>query len=161
MFIRCELCTDAPAWHALSRRYCYYVEARYGGGNLGLVNDFVAAAERAVTLDPTPQWSSYRLLLACAAKRPSSEIATLAAAVQPSDDPESNYFSAAHLAYCRQTAAARDLPTRALDGNYCSYPAMMSDPLLATLRGSRDSAGLQAAGKACGERFASQRTPAR
>jgi hypothetical protein len=112
--------------------------------------------EEAVRLGASrpPQWGSYRLLLACAAKRPSSEIAALAAAVRPSDDPESNYFSAAHLAYCGQTAAARVLLIKAIEGGYCSHPAMTMDPLMAPLRATRDYADIDAAGRACGSRFA-------
>ena len=81
-----------------------------------------------------PEWRSYDLLLACLARKPSSEIATLAGSVRASDDPELNYFAAAHLAYCDQTEAAVDLLRRAIKGNYCSYPAMESDPLFAKVR---------------------------
>ncbi|MGC4083204.1 MAG: protein kinase [Vicinamibacterales bacterium] len=40
----------APAWHALSKRYC--VEARYGNGDISLLDEAMAAARRAVALDP-------------------------------------------------------------------------------------------------------------
>jgi serine/threonine protein kinase/DNA-binding winged helix-turn-helix (wHTH) protein len=273
----------APVWQALSKRY--YIEARYGGGNAGLLIDSATAAERAVALDPNyvaaaagiiigrveqgdladayrravdltarrpsdvdaqfsmsyvlrfaglleesaqhcekaflldprnptsglrscavvfllrgdyartvnylhldedsdferaltmhmlvaqgredeavrlgsarmPQWGSYRLLLACAAKQPSAEIASLAAAVQPSDDPETNYFSAAHLAYCGQTQRAAALLGTAIEGQYCSYPAMASDPLFAQLRSSAEYARVEAAGRTCSARFIEQR----
>src|SRR5690348_4575714 len=45
------------------------------------------------------------LLLACAEGRPRSHVALLATGVEVSDDPEVNYFSAGHLAYCGETEA--------------------------------------------------------
>ena len=35
-----------------------------------------------------PAWTSYDMLLACLARKPSSEVAALAASVRPSDDPD-------------------------------------------------------------------------
>jgi len=265
----------APAWHALSKRY--YVEARYGTGDLGLLDEGTAAAERAVAIDPNYvsaaaglivarvergdlenafrraddlvkrrpdaveaqfvmsyvlrfmgrldesaahceqaflldprnhlsglrscavvfllrrdytrtanylhldegseferaltmhmlvaqgkdadavrlaasqqlQWSTFPLLLACAAKRPAPEIEKLVAAVKPSDDPETNYFSAAHLSYCGETAAAARLLMQSVEGAYCSYPAMTSDPMMANLRASSHYAEVEAAGRQC------------
>jgi len=105
----------------------------------------------------TPVWESYAMLIACAAGRPADEIATRARALQPSDDPETNYFTAAHLSYCGQTAAARELLGRAIAGGYCSYPAMSVDPLMQNLRATRDYATLEDAGRACRARFMSHR----
>ena len=104
-----------------------------------------------------PEWRSYDLLLACLAHKPSSEIATLAGSVRASDDPELNYFAAAHLAYCGQTEAAFDLLSRAIKGNYCSYPAIESDPLFAKVRSTSQYADMRAAGRACQERFVARR----
>ena len=81
-----------------------------------------------------PAWKSYDMLLACLARKPSSEVAALAESVRASDDPELNYFAAAHLAYCGLTDAAFDMLRRAINGNYCSYPAIEADPLFANLR---------------------------
>jgi DNA-binding winged helix-turn-helix (wHTH) protein/TolB-like protein len=98
---------------------------------------------------PQPQWSTFPLLLACAAKRSASEIGKLVAGVQPSDDPETSYFSAAHLSYCGETAAAGKLLMQAVEGAYCSYPAMTSDPMMANLRASPYYAEVEAAGRRC------------
>ena len=103
------------------------------------------------------QFPSYDLLLACVRARPSDEIDTLARAVRPAEDPESNYLSAAHLAYCGRTEAAGELLRRAIDGNYCSYPAIDSDPLFARLRAKPEYADLRAAGLACQNRFLAER----
>ena len=57
-------------------------------------------------------------------KRLRRRLYTLAANVRASDDPEGNYLSAANLSYCGQTAQAMRLLSLAVQGNYCSYPAI-------------------------------------
>ena len=104
-----------------------------------------------------PKWGSFQLLLACAARRPEAEVAALASGVQPSDDPESNYFSAAHLSYCGRSDAARGLLRRAIDGNYCASEALDTDPLMANLRATPEYAAVKNAGRECAARFAAQR----
>ena len=75
-----------------------------------------------------PQWRSSDMLIACVGRRPASEIDRLAAGVHPSDDPEANYLFAGHLAYCRQSDGALAMLRRAIEGGYCSYPALDRDP---------------------------------
>jgi serine/threonine protein kinase/DNA-binding winged helix-turn-helix (wHTH) protein len=98
-------------------------------------------------------WTSYDMLLACAGHKPAAEIAALAKRVEPDDDPESNYFAASHLAYCGQTAAALDMLNRTVKANYCSYPAMDTDPMFASIRTQSEYAEIRAAGKACQDNF--------
>jgi tetratricopeptide (TPR) repeat protein len=98
-------------------------------------------------------WTSYDMLLACAAHKPAGEIATLATRIQPEDDPETNYFAASHLAYCGQTAAAFDLLKRTVKANYCAYPAMDTDPMFASIRTQPEYPEIRAAGKACQDNF--------
>jgi DNA-binding winged helix-turn-helix (wHTH) protein/serine/threonine protein kinase/Tfp pilus assembly protein PilF len=104
-----------------------------------------------------PQWPSYDMLLACAQRRSSAEIATLAETVEPSDDPEANYLSAANLAYCGQTDAALQLLKRAIQGNYCSYPAIDSDPFFASVRAKPEFAEIRSAAIACQKAFLTER----
>ncbi len=104
-----------------------------------------------------PAWKSYDMLLACLARKPSSEVAALAESVRASDDPELNYFAAAHLAYCGLTDAAFDMLKRTIKGNYCSYPAIESDPLFANLRATPRYAEVRAAGVACQNAFLARR----
>jgi hypothetical protein len=105
-----------------------------------------------------PQWRpKYEVLFACIQGRPRAEIAALAGKVAAAADPEENYQSAAHLSYCGQTEAAGQLLRRAIDGNYCSFPAMASDPLFANLRSTSDYASIREAGRACQERFLAAR----
>jgi serine/threonine protein kinase len=106
--------------------------------------------------DLTPQWGGYRMLLAYLQHRPSGEIATLARAVQPVPDPEMNYFSAAHLAYAGEPDAALPLLKEAVDGGYCSYPAMDSDTFLASARSRPGFREIRSAGMACRDAFLSE-----
>ena len=87
-----------------------------------------------IELPHIPQWGSYDMLPLCAKQKTSPEIATLAANVRASDDPEANYLSAANLSYCGQTAQAMRLLSLAVQGNYCSYPAIDLDPFFANVR---------------------------
>ena len=116
--------------------------------------------DEAVTLGSSrpPTWGGFQLLLACAARRPAAEVAALASRVQASDDPESNYFSAAHLSYCGRTSDSRDFLRRAIAGNYCAYPAVSTDPLMANLRAAPEYAAVETAARECASRFVAQRT---
>ena len=104
-----------------------------------------------------PQWNSFDMLLACIRQRPASEVQALAAAVKPSDDPESNYFFAAHLAHCGQTTRALEMLQRAIRGKYCSYPVMDGDPYFTNLRTRPEFADIRSAGVSCQKEFLSQR----
>jgi tetratricopeptide (TPR) repeat protein len=106
--------------------------------------------------DPTPQWGAYGVLLAYLQHRPSAEIARLARAVHPDSDPEMNYFSAAHLAYAGEPDAALPLLKQAVDGGYCSYPAMDSDSFLARARSRPEFQEIRSAGMACRDAFLSE-----
>jgi len=108
-----------------------------------------------------PQWGGYAMLQAYLQHRPAQEIAALARNVGPSDDPEVNYFSAAHLAYAGEAPAALDMLNRTIDGGYCSFPAAKSDPMFSTLRDTPQFAAIESAGMACQSRFQKERTAAR
>jgi hypothetical protein len=74
-----------------------------------------------------------------------------------SDDPEANYLAAANLAYCGRATMALSFLKKAIEGNYCSYPAMDSDPFFANVRAVPDFAGIRAAGMACQQKFLAAR----
>jgi tetratricopeptide (TPR) repeat protein len=107
-----------------------------------------------------PQWNSYDMLLACVQQSPPSEIVALAAAVKPLDDPETNYFSAAHLAYCGQSRAALEMLKEAIRGKYCSFPAIDLDPYFTGLRSNAAFAEVRSAAIACQRSFLADRGPA-
>jgi DNA-binding winged helix-turn-helix (wHTH) protein/TolB-like protein/cytochrome c-type biogenesis protein CcmH/NrfG len=115
-----------------------------------------------IGLPDVPQWrAKYQMLFACVRGRPQPEILALAEQVRPSADPEENYLSAAHLSYCGQTRASGDMLTRAIDGNYCSFPAMDTDPLFANLRSDTAFDNIRLAGQACQQKFLSARARVR
>jgi len=105
-----------------------------------------------------PHWGTANLLLACVQHQPLPDIVRLANAVQPSPDPELNYFASADLAYCGQSTAALQMLKRTIQGRYCSYPAMDSDPFFASLRRKPEFADVRSAGMACQNTFLGQRT---
>ena len=112
----------------------------------------------AIGVPDVPQWTAkYTLLLACARGGSRSGVATLARDIRSAADSEENYLAAAHLAYCGETEAAATMLKRAIQGNYCSYPAVDSDPLFATLRATHHYSAIRAAGRACQETFLAQR----
>jgi hypothetical protein len=97
------------------------------------------------------------MVQACAARKPLAEITDMADLVQPQDDSESNFWFSADLAYCRQTKAALDLLQRAINGNYCSYPAMDRGPFFADMKNMPEFIRLRAAGIACRQNFIAAR----
>ncbi|MGA7380957.1 MAG: winged helix-turn-helix domain-containing protein [Terriglobales bacterium] len=110
--------------------------------------------EEALRMHPDIRaWTSYDMLLACAAHKPVTEIAALAAHIQPEDDPETNYFAASHLAFCRQTSAALAMLKRTVQANYCSYPVMDTDPMFAGIRSLPEYAQVRSIGMACQNDF--------
>ena len=102
------------------------------------------------------QWPSYDMLIACAQQRAEADIEQMAAKVQSSVDPEANYLAAANLAYCRQNDAALALLSKAVEGHYCSYPVMDTDPFFNGIRDTREFGVIRAAGIACQESFAAE-----
>lgn len=98
-------------------------------------------------------WTSYDMLLACAAHKPAAEVAALAKRIEPDDDPESNYFAASHLAYCGQTTAALQMLRRTVQANYCAYPAMDTDPTFASIRSLPEFAEIRSIGMSCRNSF--------
>ena len=92
-----------------------------------LVRQGQTEAALAIGLPQLPQWRGRdEMLFACMQGRPPGEIAALARGVTPTVDGEENYLSAAHLSDRGQTDAAGEMLKRAIQGNYCSFPAMES-----------------------------------
>ena len=107
---------------------------------------------------PAMAWgNSYRMLLACVQQRPQAEIAALVPGVEMDADPEATYLFAGHLSYCGQTEEAVRFLKNAIEANYCSYPVMDRDPMLANVRSTRQFAELRLAGMGCQKNFDAQR----
>jgi serine/threonine protein kinase/tetratricopeptide (TPR) repeat protein len=105
----------------------------------------------------TPQWAGYDMLLAYLEHRPASEVARLARTIKANHDPEVNYFSAAHLSYAGQTDAALQMLKQTVDGGYCSYPAIDSDPMFASLRSRPEFQSIRSAAIECQSAFLAHR----
>jgi DNA-binding winged helix-turn-helix (wHTH) protein/TolB-like protein len=72
-------------------------------------------------------------------------------------DGEGFYRNAAVLAYCGKSEAALRILRKAIQGNYCSYPAMDHDPLLNSIRQKPEFAELRKGGEECHENFLAHR----
>lgn len=68
-------------------------------------------------------------------------------------DSEPKYIDATLLAFCGQPQVALRLLRRAVEQNYCSYPAMDNDPLFASIHNTTEFAAIRSAGMECQEKF--------
>ncbi len=72
-------------------------------------------------------------------------------------DPEPKVSTAAAFSYCGDTDRAIRLLRTAVEQNYCSYPRMDNDPLLANVRKRPEYAAIRQAGIACQQKFIAYR----
>jgi serine/threonine protein kinase len=100
------------------------------------------------------RWAGFNLLWAKVQGAPSEAIR-----VPPDEDCEANYFAAGHLAYCGRKREAMKMLKRAVDGNYCAYPAIDKDPLLVSLRGEPGFAEIRDEVRACQKKFIAEARP--
>ncbi len=95
------------------------------------------------------------LLEACLGMRPASELDKIATDTETSvlaePDPEPWYYEGTIMAFCGKPAIALHMLTAAVEQNYCSYAALLSDPLLANLRSSKDFDAVLTAAHECQE----------
>lgn len=81
------------------------------------------------------RWDSLPVLRAELQGLRSEAVEALARKVPASDDPETNYFYAAHLAYSGSVEPSLSLLEKSLAGGYMQADAMRHDPMLANLQG--------------------------
>jgi TolB-like protein len=97
------------------------------------------------------------LLETCFQLRPSSDldgiVRGLESAIGEPGDPEPLYYQGSTLAFCGRTDDAVRLLRGAIQLNYCSYSALLSDPLLSKLRQTPEFDKLLMEGKACQDKF--------
>lgn len=95
------------------------------------------------------------LLEACLGMRPASELDKIATETETSvlaePDPEPWYYEGTIMAFCGKPTIALHMLTAAVEQNYCSYSALLSDPLLANLRSSKDFDAVLTAAHECQE----------
>jgi eukaryotic-like serine/threonine-protein kinase len=81
----------------------------------------------------------------------------LGAGIMANDDPFPKYFLAGWYSLCDQPGLAYFALRRAIAQNYCAYPQMETDPLLAKIRPMPEFAGIRSSGIACQQRFLEHR----
>ncbi len=93
------------------------------------------------------------LVEACLGLRPASELDKIAAETETSvlaePDPEPWYYEGTIMAFCGKPAIALHMLTAAVEQNYCSYSALLSDPLLAKMRSSKEFDAVLTAAHQC------------
>lgn len=106
---------------------------------------------------PIAQNESPRPLEAFLKHHPISEIAAATRQEEAKDmanrDPEPKYLNAGRDSYVGQLDIALHLLRRAVEQNYCSYPAMDNDPLFANIRNTSEFAAIRNAGIECQKKF--------
>lgn len=109
--------------------------------------------------------SGAQLLEAFHQHRPPAEIEPLANSLEAESmanrDSEPKYWAASILAFTGQRAAALRLIRRAVEQNYCSYPEVDTDPLLATIRNDSEFKAIRSAAIECQKSFVTHRAAAR
>jgi hypothetical protein len=112
------------------------------------------ARESVKKMSPNVQYHR-DLLEACLGMRPASEsdkiIAEAEASVLAEPDPEPWYEQGTIMAFCGNPAVALHMLTAAVEQNYCSYSALLSDPLLAKMRSTKDFDAVLTAAHQCQE----------
>jgi eukaryotic-like serine/threonine-protein kinase len=101
-----------------------------------------------------------RLAEACLQKRPPSEIDELSKVLHGSfapSDPEVRYTTAEVEALCGRNQIALALLRQSVQDGFCSYPALDSDPLLASLRHTAEFQEIRSAGIDCQKKFLAYR----
>lgn len=72
---------------------------------------------------------------------------------QRQGDPESYYAVAPILAYCGRPQHTLRFLERAVDGNFCSFPALDLDPMWTELRAEPEFQRIRSKARACNDRF--------
>jgi eukaryotic-like serine/threonine-protein kinase len=105
-----------------------------------------------------------QLVRACLNHAPAADIDNLAKKLAPeymaNPDPENRYTTASVFAFCGENDLALRLLKSGVEGKYCAYTALQTDPLLAKLRGTPEFNEILAEAKKCQSDFLAQRSQA-
>jgi non-specific serine/threonine protein kinase len=98
---------------------------------------------------------SHDLLTACLAHEPAAAIeeASTRSRAFTLLDPGMRYNAAAWESYCGRTQQALELLQQAVKGNYCSFPALDSDPLFEGMSHTPGFSALRSEAVACSKKF--------
>jgi serine/threonine protein kinase/tetratricopeptide (TPR) repeat protein len=117
--------------------------------------DKLAEARESVKKVSTAAYYHRDLLEACLGMRPASDLDKIATDAETSvlaePDPEPWYYEGTIMAFCGKPAIALHMLTSAVEQNYCSYSALLSDPLLAKMRSSKEFDAVLTAAHQCQE----------
>jgi len=112
------------------------------------------ARESVKKVSPAPHYHR-DLLEACLGMRPASELDKITADVEASvlgePDPERWYYEGTIMAFCGKPDVALRMIRAAVEQNYCSYSALLSDPVLTKLHGSKEFDAVLTAAHECQE----------
>jgi TolB-like protein/Flp pilus assembly protein TadD len=118
-----------------------------------------AARVRAIELGRSDTYN--RWLSACLGRRPPSADGPLPVEARQEfatgRDSEPPFNVASRVAFCGDRESALQLLRNAVEGNYCSYPAIDRDPLFDSIRKTPEFAEIRRAGMACHQRFLAHR----
>jgi tetratricopeptide (TPR) repeat protein len=115
---------------------------------------------QALTENSATRNTSMRLVDACLRGRPESEIEALSKDAQSFEvsDPEIRYATADYQAFCGRSQAALALLHQAVQGRFCPYTAMDSDPLFEPLRHTAEFQEIRSAAVDCQNKFLAYRS---
>ena len=115
-----------------------------------------ASAEKVSPSDPFSG-----IIIACLAPSSPSQLEKAVRTYTPlffaDPDPENRYWDAALIAACGKQDIAVRLVKSAIEGRYCAYSALQTDPLMASLRSAPEFAQLLSAAKECQNNFLAER----
>ena len=115
-----------------------------------------ASAEKVSPSDPFSG-----IILACLAPSSPTQLEKAVGAATPlsfaDPDPENRYWDATLIAACGKQDIALRLIRSAIEGHYCAYSALQTDPMMASLRSTPEFPGLLSAAKECQNNFLVQR----
>jgi hypothetical protein len=100
-----------------------------------------------------------QLVARCAAHAPAAEIAPFRSGLvtalehQGRRDGEPYYFGAEMMAFCGYKDEAIRMLNASVRQNFCGFPAVDTDPLLASVRGTPEFAAYRKTAEACRARF--------
>jgi tetratricopeptide (TPR) repeat protein len=104
------------------------------------------------------------IIVACIDQPSAAELDQVVRASTPGffadPDPENKYWDGALMAACGKPDITLHLIKSAIEGRYCAYNALQTDPLLATLRSTPEFSQLLSAAKQCQDNFLSERAQA-
>jgi hypothetical protein len=114
----------------------------------------------ALTENSAVRNSGMRLVDACLRGRPESEVEALSREAQSFavPDPEMRYAVADYQAFCGRQEAAMTLLRQAVQGRFCPYTAMDSDPLFEPLRHTTEFQEIRSAAVDCQNKFLAYRS---